>query len=394
MPPVDVVIVGGGPAGLSCACALGRRGVRAIVIDRSAEIGASWTARYERLHLHTVRSFSGLAHGRIPRCYPRYLSKDQYADYLRAYAATAALDVALGENVTSIERTGGDKAARWMVHTARRSLEALHVVIATGSYAEPCSPRWPGQDGFRGQMVHSGDYVSGRDYRGSRVLVVGLGNSGAEIAADLVEQDAAAVFVAMRTVPPIVTRELFGVLPVQLFGIALTPFPWPSLVDRMGTALRRLAIGDLAPFGIGTAAWGPFVARRPAVIDVGFLGHLKAGAIKVEPALVALTSGGACFADDSEEQVDVVVAATGFETGLHRIVREPGLVGSDGRPLHRSGRPTSAPGLWFLGFDETVRGTLFEARRDSLRLARTIERELSGTAAGTSSAGTTRTRRE
>jgi len=180
---------------------------------------------------------------------------------------------------------------------------------------------------------------------------------------------------------------MFGIVPVQLFGIALTPLGMPRVVDRVGAVLRRAAVGDLGPYGIGKAAWGPFTARRPAVIDVGFLAELKAGHITVRPALRRLTAHGVEYVDGSGEDVDVVVAATGFDTGLRNMLRDvPGVIGDDGQPLARAGRPTAAAGLFTIGFDETVRGTLFEARRDSLRLARTIAGELRTREAGTSSA--------
>jgi cation diffusion facilitator CzcD-associated flavoprotein CzcO len=373
-----VVVVGGGAAGLSTAASLRRLGVDPLVIDRSARIGDSWARRYERLHLHTIRPFSGLAHMGVPRRLPRYLSKDEYAAYLEEYAAKQRLRVALDEGVAAL-RPG------WEVETTRRTVRAEVVVVATGHYAEPLTPNWGGRGQFRGRLLHSADYRTGREFAGLHVLVVGLGNSGAEIAADLVEQGAASVSVAVRTPPPIVTREMFGVVPVQLFGIALMPLGIPRVIDRVAAVLRKRAVGDLRPYGIADAAWGPFTARRPAVIDVGFLDVLRAGRVVVRPAVAALTPTGARYADGSEEGVDVIVAATGFGTGLKGLLREvAGVLDERGQPVDRSGRPTAAPGLFFIGFDETIRGHLFEARRESRRLARLIAASLSPP--GTSSA--------
>jgi len=259
------------------------------------------------------------------------------------------------------------------------------VVVATGHYMQPRMPQWEGVEAFRGRLLHSAEYRTGRDFFGQRALVVGLGNSGAEIAADLAEQGAASVSVAVRTPPPIVTREMFGVVPVQLFGITLMPLGIPRTVDRVAAALRKQAVGDLRPYGLEPAAWGPFTARRPAVIDVGFLAALRAGRVVVRPALERLTGEGACYVDGSTEAVDVIVVATGFGTGLEPVLSDvPGVLDEAGQPLARSGEPTAAAGLYFIGFDETIRGHLFEARRESKRLARRIARELNGR--GTSSA--------
>jgi putative flavoprotein involved in K+ transport len=247
-------------------------------------------------------------------------------------------------------------------------------------------PVWPGMESFEGPIVHSGSYRSGGDFAGRSVLVVGIGNSGAEIAADLVEQGAGRVAIAVRSSPPIMPRDLFGLVPVQLLGIALTPVPAPRLIDSVGAAMRRLAVGDLRRYGLGKAEWGPFTARRPAVIDVGFLGQLKAGRIDVLPAVTAMTTNGAVFSDGREEPFDAIVAATGYATGLSSLLDLPGAIGENGRPRYRSGRSTPYPGLYFIGFDETTRGVLFETNRDSKRLAAAVDRYLTVNGGGTSSA--------
>ena len=375
MRPTDgqVLIVGGGAAGLSAGAALKRKGVESTVLDRDDRIGGTWARRYERLHLHTVRRFSGLAHYPIPRAYPRYLHKDLYAQYLEQYAEALGLRVELNHAVRTVRPVAG----LWeTVSEQGERRRAPVVIIATGHYNEAVVPRWPGMDGFAGRIVHSRDYVSGRDFAGQAVLVVGIGNSGAEIAADLVEQSASRVAIAVRTPPPIMPRDLFGMLPVQLLGIALTPIPAPGLIDRAGAAMRRVAIGDLGKYGLGKAEWGPFTAHRPAVIDVGFLEKLKAFKIDVRPSLDRFTQRTIVFVDGREEEFDVVVAATGFDTGLAELLEVPDAVKENGRPQFRSGRPTPHPGLYFIGFDETTRGVLFEANRDSKRLAGAVRRYL------------------
>lgn len=371
-----VLIVGAGAAGLSTAAALARRGIAATVVDQDDRIGGTWSRRYERLRLHTVRRFSGLAHHPIPREMPRYLAKDDYASYLREYAYTTGAHVSLGERVVRVDHAPRHGGRRFEVETSAGTRLAAVVVIATGHYAEPYVPIWEGLDGFAGVFLHSSSYSTGESYVGRSALVIGLGNSGAEIAADLAEHGAASVSVAVRSTPPIVTRELLGVVPVQYLGIVLTPLRIPRLVDRAGAVLRRIAVGDLSRYGLGEAAWGPFTARRPALIDTGFLRELARGRVDVRPEVERFDGGDVVFVDGSRDRFAVVVAATGFRTGLERILPIPGLVGNAGQPLWQSGRPTSVPGLFFVGFDETVRGHLFEANRESRRLAHEIQRYL------------------
>jgi cation diffusion facilitator CzcD-associated flavoprotein CzcO len=367
----DVVVVGAGPAGLSAAGAMKQRGTSAVLLERDSRIGERWSERYERLCLHTVRRYSGLAHRGMPSDYPRYVPKGRFADYLADYAAHFDLDVRPGHRVERVAQAAN--GGGWEVETDAGDWYARAVVIATGHYNEPIVPTWPGKDRFGGTLVHSGAYRSGSEYARRSVLVVGIGNSGAEIAADLVEQGATRVAIAVRRPPPIMPRELLGILPVQLLGIALTPLNAPGFVDRIGAVTRRVAVGDLTELGLAKAEWGPFTARRPPVIDVGFLEQLKARRIGVRPAVTDLTADGALFADGREEPFDVVVAATGFRSGLSELLDVPDAVGDDGRPRLRSGGATPHPGLYFIGYEETMRGVLYEINRESKRLALSIE---------------------
>ena len=370
MPPIEarVAIVGAGAAGLSAGAALKHAGQEPVLFDKDEQIGGTWARRYERLHLHTVRRFSGLAYYPIPRTYPDYVPKDMFAAYLREYADHFGLDVRLGHGVSRVRQQNG----RWLVETDDGEWLVNAVVIATGRYNERRIPDWEGVQAFRGRVVHSTDYRSGEDFRDERVLVIGIGNSGAELAADLAEQHASFVAIAVRTPPPIMPRDLFGIVPVQLLGLAFTPVPAPRLLDRAGAALRRIGTGDLGKYGLAKAEWGPFTARRPAVIDVGFVRELKGGRVHVRPNIRRFTENGVVFEDGREERFDAVVAATGFSSKLAELLAVPGAVSDNGQPRFRSGQPTDFPGLYFVGFDETTRGVLYEANRDSRRLAPAI----------------------
>jgi cation diffusion facilitator CzcD-associated flavoprotein CzcO len=324
----EVVIVGAGPAGLSTAAALQRLGVPSLVLERDSELGARWARRYDRMHLHTVRRFSGLAHLPLPRTLPRYVSKDDYAQYLRDYAEHFRLDVRLGQEVTAIRPA-------WSVETPEHAWRARCLVLATGRYDRPYVPEWPGR--FEGRLLHADEYRNAWEFAGLRVLVVGLGNSGAEIAAELAEAGTR-VAVAVRRTPPISRREVLG-LPVQVLGIVCAGLP-PRAVDAAGALVRPRDLGD--------PAWGPFTARRPPVVDAGFLRQLKLGRIEVRPAVEELIERGAVFADGRIAEFDAIVAATGYRPGL---------------------RLADAPGLYRVGFRESVRGALFEINKESRRVA-------------------------
>lgn len=376
MPEANIVIVGGGAAGLTIAGALKKIGLESTILDRDDRIGGTWARRYQRLHLHSVRAHSGLAHYPIPRSFPKYISKDMFVQYLQDYARHFKLNVVLNCPVKGVCREGDV----WRVKTQSArdggDWRARVVVVATGHYGAPFVPDWRGLKDYRGTFMHSIDYRTGRAYAGRRVLIIGSGNSGSEIAADLAEQGAAFVANVIRTPPPVVPRDVLGT-PVQVFGIVMSPLP-PRLADRVGRLIARMVMGDLSKYGIQPPAWQPFTAHRIPIIDVGFVTQLKKGKIHVRPNVARFTPAGVVYDNGDEETFDVVIAATGFKSGLTQLLDGLGVLDERGYPGFASGRPTSQPGLYFMGYTESVRGHLFEANRDSRRLADLIADYLRG----------------
>jgi putative flavoprotein involved in K+ transport len=208
MPESTVVIVGAGASSLSAAGALHQRGIKPVLLEEDRAPGGTWTRRYDRLRLHTVRGFSGLAYYSIPRRYPQYLSRDQFAEYLVEYSRHFDLRIETGCSVRKIRPE--PESASWTLATNCGDWSARSVVIATGQYRIPMLPAWPGREMYGGGLVHSVHYRNPAPYSGKRVLVVGAGNSGAEIATDIAEGGAATVALSIRTQPLIVPRDPFG----------------------------------------------------------------------------------------------------------------------------------------------------------------------------------------
>lgn len=370
MHDIEIAIVGGGAAGLSAAGALKWRGRDPIVFERGARVGDVWAQRYDRLRLHTV--YSSLAHLPLPREYPKYPTKDQYAAYLRGYARHFGLRVVAGCAVRSIRPAGG----RWQIAADCGEWRARVVVLATGQYGEPVLPDWPDRAEYRGELLHSSSYRNAAPYAGRRVLVIGIGNSGAEIAADLAEGGAAAVAISIRTQPPIVARDAFG-MPAQRSSLVLTRLP-PRLADGVARAVTRLALGDLTRFGLRSPAWWPYSAGHVPVIDAGFVDQLRRGRIAARPNIARFTPTGVLFEDGRAEAFDAVIAATGYRSALPRLLDLPGALDEQGVPRAASGQPTGFPGLYFIGYTHSLRGHLYEANRDSRLLARHTEAYLHG----------------
>jgi len=248
----DAVVIGAGPAGLAAAACLIQRGRQPLVLERAGELGASWRSHYERLHLHTVKTHSALPGLPFPDSAPRYVSRQDVVDYLTAYAAHHRITPRVGADVASIvPRDGG-----WQVATSDgQRYVAPAVVVATGANNRPNRPEFNGQASFAGRIVHSGDYRNAAPFRGRRVLVVGMGNTGAEIALDLAEQGATAAL-SVRSPLNVVYRDVLG-RPTQLTSMALARLP-----ERWGDAIARwlctVTVGDIGRYGLQRSTYeGP-----------------------------------------------------------------------------------------------------------------------------------------
>jgi putative flavoprotein involved in K+ transport len=379
-PQPDVVIIGAGPAGLATAGALRRAGIRAVVLERAPELGASWRNHYDRLHLHTVRWLSGLPGLPIPAQEGRWVSRDGVVRYLERYAAHHLIEIRTGAPVSSIERAGH----RWLVSSPDGDREPRHVVVATGYNHTPNIPDWAGRDSFRGDLIHAGSYRNGEAYAGRDVLVVGAGNTGAEIAVDLAEHGAGRVRLAFRTPPHILRRELGGV-PAQLTGVLMRRLP-ARLADALIEPVRRRVIPDLSDHGLPDPGPGVYArAKRGEVpiLDVGLIDAVRAGRVEPVRGVIGFDGPRALLADGSAIEPEVVIVATGYLRGLEPLVGHLGVLGADGRPsVHGARTHAAAPGLRFIGYTNPVSGMFREIAIDARRIAKAIARELAPSLAG------------
>jgi len=351
---------------------LQEQGEQVVVLERG-EVGASWATRYDRLHLHTVRWLSSLPGYRIPRSFGKWPSRDRVLEYLSRYAEHHSLDVRTGVDVTRV-----DPGLR--VSTSDGLLEAERVVMATGYNNIPFVPDWPGS--FAGELVHSADYRNPTPYAGRRALVVGAGNSGAEIAVDLAEGGAREVSLSVRTPPNIVRRDTLG-FPSQVLGIATSRLPGPA-IDRIARTMRRISIPDLSSYGLPApeSPYADFVRRRVIpILDVGIVDAVQKGRVHVVAALERFEDGKPVLADGSVVSVDTVIAATGFRAGLEPLVGHLDVLDERGNPLvHGADEHPAAPGLHFVGYEVTLGGTFRRVGIQAKDLARAVAGNASGAA--------------
>jgi cation diffusion facilitator CzcD-associated flavoprotein CzcO len=223
----EVLVIGAGPAGLAVAACLGRQGLRAEIIDRAQAVGSSWRKHYRRLRLHTVKQHSALPHLPFPADHPRYVAREQVVDYLAHYAEAFQLRPWFGEEAAAITREQG----HWLTRCrSGRSFLTRSVVLATGANGRANRPAFAGEQAYAGRVLHSEDYRDAQPFAGQRVLVVGMGNTGAEIALDLA-QNGARASLSVRSPVNIVRRDVLG-RPVQVTSMLCptcrTRWPMPS----------------------------------------------------------------------------------------------------------------------------------------------------------------------
>jgi putative flavoprotein involved in K+ transport len=369
----EIAIVGGGSAGLATASLLRRSGFDPLVLEAGPEAGAAWRNRYDRLRLHTPRLLSGLPGRRIPRRYGRWVRRDDLLEYLRDYAELERLELRTGVRVERLEPEGDG----WRLETSDGPLLARAAVVATGYNGAPWLPEWPGRDAFAGRLLHSSEYRRPDPFRGRDVLVVGAGNSGAEIATDVAEGGAARTWLSVRTPPQIVRRATAGI-PAQLIGMGIRKLP-PDWVDPISKGLRRASIPDLAAYGLPRPELGlrsAFVATGTTpILDVGIVRAVRRRRVEVVAAVEAFDGGDVLLVDGTRLTPDAVIAATGFRAGVEALVGHLGVLGPRGLPLMTDGEP-ALPGLWFVGFVPTLGGQLREGSIAARKVAAALAESL------------------
>ena len=347
---VQTLIVGGGQAGLSMGYQLKRRGLPFLILDANHRIGDAWRRRWDSLRLFTPARYNGLAGWTFPARGDAFITKNQMADYLEAYAARFELPVRTGVRVDGLSRVGDG----FGVTAGERYFEAEQVIVAMANYQVPRVPSFASYLDPQIVQLHSTDYRNPSQLKDGGVLVVGVGNSGADIGLEVA-----------GTHTTWLSGKESGHIPFRIEGlvarqvlIRLVRFVGHRVLT-MGTPIGR----KLRPALLHRSA--PLVRVKPQDLTA-------AGVVRV-PRVVGVRGGQPLLEDDAVLDVANVIWCTGFHPGFSWI-RLP-IFGEDGNPQHVLGSVASEPGLYFLGLhflyamtSDTVNGV----GRDAERIAKVV----------------------
>lgn len=338
----EVVVIGGGQAGLATARELIRHGIAPVVLDASEEVGQSWRKRYDSLRLFTPSQYSSLPGLPFPRRNDHYASKDEVAEYLVAYARHFGIDVRLRCRATRVVREGGHFVVE--VNGTQRITTDV-VVIATGTLQTPFVPPFARLLGESVQQLHSSEYRNNSQLPPGDVCVVGAGNSGVQIAEELARE---------RSVD-LSLGEMPKRLPQRFLGRDI--FWWMDILGMMDARAEEKA----------TSAAGSI-----PIIGTDLKRLVRSRAVRTVPRVANATTGALLLEGGRRLQVDNVIWATGF---VHDFgwIDVPGAL-EDGKPLHTDG-VSIVPGLYFVGLPWLATkgsGFLGWVGRDAGRLAEVI----------------------
>jgi putative flavoprotein involved in K+ transport len=320
---VETLIVGGGQAGLAAGYHLRKRGRRFLILDANDRLGDSWRNRWDSLRLFTPAKYDGLPGMRFPARRWSFPTKDEMGDYLEAYAARFELPVRTGVGVDRISRVGD----RYVVEAGDRRFEADNVIVASGAHRMPKVPAYARELDSRIVQIHAGEYRNPSQLRDGAVLVVGVGNSGAEIALEL-----------SRGHTTWQAGKESGEIPVR-HGSVPARFVLP-IVRFLG--YRVLTVKT--PIGRKV---GPKLASHAAPLIRTKSKDLAAAGVERVPRVVGVRDGLPLLEDGRVLDVANVVWCTGFRQDFSWI--DLPVFGEDGQPVHERGAVRSAPGLYFMG---------------------------------------------
>ena len=376
-----VCVIGAGSSGIAACYALDARGMAFDCFETGSAVGGNWrydndngmSSAYRSLHAKSSKLGMQYASFPIPDTCPNYLSHSEIARYLDDFVDHFGLRcrIQFGSEVVRAEPAVN---GRWDVTVRRRETGATRterygaVLVANGHHWDPRYPEpgFPGADGFTGVQMHSHSYRTPQEFAGKRLLVLGIGNSACDVAADC-SQVADRTLLTMRRGAHIVPRYLFG-MPIDHLTRMRLGSRAPLRAQAAAVSLLvRLARGEVTKYGL------PAPDRRmlcaPLAVSDALISRLDQGDIVVKPTIDRFSGDLVYFADGSAELVDVVIYCTGYKISFPFLDRAL-IDGSSGEmQLYRRVVPPALPGLYFIGLVQPIGAIMPVAELQSLWVA-------------------------
>ncbi|XP_055814314.1 probable indole-3-pyruvate monooxygenase YUCCA10 [Solanum dulcamara] len=312
---VEVVVIGAGPSGIAVSACLNKFGIKHVVLEKEDCCGYLWKKKtYDRLHLHLSKDLCSLPFMPHATSAPKYMPKNEFIQYIDEYVEKFNIKPKFQTCVESAFFNNEDK--KWNVksrNVASGEMELYacdFLILATGENNEGHIPNVLGLENFKGEIIHSSEYKSGEKYEEKKVLVVGSGNSGMEIAFDL-SNYGSHTSIVVRSPIHVVTREMVHI------GMLMLKYLPISLVDTVISKYAKFKFRNLAEFGIPQPVQGPFSVKiskgTSPVIDVGTIDKIKLGEIKVLPGISEIKEHTVVFDNGEEHPFDAIIFATGYK---------------------------------------------------------------------------------
>ena len=369
MKQTNILIIGSSVSGLACAASLQKGNIEYTIIEKQNQVAWPWRKHYERLHLHTSKRFSNLPYKKFGSNVPRYPARQQVIDYLENYKKTFNINPVFNTAAISIKKEIGF----WITETNNSAFKSKYVIMATGAYSQPKSINFKGKETFTGDILHSCEYKSGKQFKGQKVLVVGFGNSACEIAIDLFEQGAKPSM-SVRSPVNVIPRDVFGI-PVLELSLLIRKIP-PRIADTLIAPLMNWLVGDLKTIGLRKLSFGPLEEIRREgkipVLDIGTIRLIRNGNIKIYDDIELIIGKTVIFKNGKKEDFDSIVAAIGYNRNFDQIVEVEKDRFEDLNVCVDKQKYFGKDGLYFCGFWISPTGQFREISLDAMKIARDI----------------------
>jgi len=377
----EVLVIGAGPAGIASAYFLQRAGIPYTVIDRAPVIASTWASLYPSLRLNTSRFYSHLPGQRFPWWFGIFPSGQQYHRYLECFAHTHGLNICLGVTVYRACPEGDG----WRVHTSAGSSWHPALISATGRFGHPVWPSIPGQESFAGELMHSRDYRGPEPFRGRRVMVVGNGPSGVDIATELGAYAARPVLLSQRTGVVLRPRYPWG-LPKHAWLLIAERLPAP-LGRALLARVDRLKFEHLDRLGIKVPRTEAESSAAGATRGAELIQAVKGGRVKCVDGPARFDGPDVVLTSGARVRVDVVILATGYQPALFSYLDLGEIeTNRDGWPLRVDEPPDDVtagkrevrgyPGLYLVGTYYLGKGALYNFNIEAAAAVAEIQERL------------------